>query len=163
RKVLRRRLRTLWMTSVAAAAAASVVLLVMRPGAGGGLNIDLGGAGEPRMRMHEMSSAQQGEPRRLEGPAAGAVAAGGEQGDVPAGAPVLPGEHTALAFDRQGDVPVYRRGDPMRIGFKLALDGAVQVVEEGPEGGTIRLFPNRFQSSPQVPAQTLVLIPPAGQ
>jgi hypothetical protein len=147
--LLRGRVRAVWMTA-AATAIAVVALIVMRPGPSGNtssLNVELGSS----QAMEEQSVLARllpQEPRRLE---------------PPPGAPGLSSKEASLAFDRQGDVPVYRRGDAMRIGFQLAQDAAVLVVEEWPDGATLRLFPNRYQSSAQVKARTLVLIPPAGQ
>jgi hypothetical protein len=112
------------------------------------LRIELGEGPEPGMRAATLSSPRPEEPGRL---------------DLPPGAPRPPASQASLAFDRQSEVPVYRPGDQMRMGFQLSSNAAAIVVEELPDGSSQRLFPNRFQSSPEVTANTLILIPPAGQ
>ena len=69
----------------------------------------------------------------------------------------------AIALDRTGAVPEYRPGDRMRIGFRVANDSRALLLEERPDGATVRLFPNRFQSSTAVRGNEMVMIPPAGQ
>jgi hypothetical protein len=66
-------------------------------------------------------------------------------------------------LDRPGRSPVYQVGDRQRIGFRLEQDANVVLWEERADGGSFRLFPNRFQSSPFVEAGKTALIPPAGQ
>lgn len=69
----------------------------------------------------------------------------------------------AIGLDRPGDQPAYRIGDPMRLGFRLPSDANIMVIEERADGSTVRLFPNRFQSSAAIRAGEDVLIPPTGQ
>ena len=69
----------------------------------------------------------------------------------------------AIALDRPGAAPEYRPGDRMRIGFRVANDSRVLLLEERPDGTTARLFPNRFQSSTTVRGNAMVMLPPAGQ
>jgi hypothetical protein len=71
--------------------------------------------------------------------------------------------HAVLQLDRPGRSPVYQVGDHQRIGFRLEQDANVVLWEERADGGSFRLFPNRFQSSPFVEAGKTALIPPAGQ
>ncbi len=79
-------------------------------------------------------------------------------------APPADGKGSAtLAMDRSGAVPEYRVGDRMRIGFSIALPANVLLIEERPDGTTVRLFPNRFTSSPSVAKGVTTLVPPAGQ
>jgi hypothetical protein len=78
-------------------------------------------------------------------------------------APPRAAEQIALNLDRGGRNPVYRVGDRQRIGFKLAHDASVLLLEERADGSSVRLFPNRFQSSPAVRGGETVLVPPAGQ
>jgi len=69
----------------------------------------------------------------------------------------------SLALDRAGSNPTYYLGDRQRIGISVARDSNVLLTEERPDGTVVRLFPNRFQSSPSVQANQTVLVPPAGQ
>jgi hypothetical protein len=68
-----------------------------------------------------------------------------------------------IVMDRQGTVPKYRQGDRMRIGFSVPAEFNVVLIEDRPNGDSVRLFPNRFQSSARVSPGTTILIPPAGQ
>jgi hypothetical protein len=78
-------------------------------------------------------------------------------------APPPVGSGATLGLDRAGWQPQYRVGDRQRIGFRLPQDGKVLLVEERADGSVVRLFPNRFQSSPGVKRNETVLVPPAGQ
>jgi Domain of unknown function (DUF4384) len=77
--------------------------------------------------------------------------------------PVEKAASGAIAFDRSGNAPSYRVGDPLRIGFKVAQDASIVVVEERDDGTVTRLFPNRFQSSALVSGGQTIWVPPAGQ
>ena len=69
----------------------------------------------------------------------------------------------SLALDRSGSTPTYYLGDRQRIGISVARDSNVLLVEERGDGSVVRLFPNKFQSSPSLKASQTVLVPPAGQ
>jgi len=69
----------------------------------------------------------------------------------------------AISLDRTGRNPVYRIGDRQRVGFRVDSDSRVLLIEEREDGSTVRLFPNRFQSSTLVSANTTILVPPPGQ
>jgi hypothetical protein len=76
---------------------------------------------------------------------------------------ILPDAHAVLQLDRTGRRPTYEIGDRQRIGFRLEQDGSAVLLEERFDGGTYRLFPNRFQESADVKAGETVLVPRAGQ
>ncbi len=79
-------------------------------------------------------------------------------------APPADGKGSAtLALDRSGAIPEYRIGDRLRIGFSVASPANALLIEERPDGSTVRLFPNRFTSSPGVAKGVTTLVPPAGQ
>jgi hypothetical protein len=69
----------------------------------------------------------------------------------------------AIALDREGDKPTYHVGDRQRIGFRISVEASVILVETRADGSIVRLYPNRFQSSPVVKPGDTVLVPPAGQ
>ncbi len=69
----------------------------------------------------------------------------------------------SLGLDRSGSTPTYSLGDRQRIGISVARDSNVLLVEERGDGSVVRLFPNKFQSSPSIKASQTVLVPPAGQ
>jgi hypothetical protein len=69
----------------------------------------------------------------------------------------------SLMLDRSGSRPSYRVGDRMRIGFRLKGPAAAVLIEERSGGSSVRLFPNRFQESPQVSAGQPITVPPPGQ
>ncbi len=77
--------------------------------------------------------------------------------------PPTPAGDASIALDRPGAAPEYHPGDRMRIGFRVANDSRALLLEERPDGATVRLFPNRFQSSTAVRGNEIVMIPPAGQ
>jgi hypothetical protein len=77
--------------------------------------------------------------------------------------PPARGHDASISFDRGGRSPAYQIGDRQRIGFVVDTDCRVLLVEERPDGSSVRLFPNRFQSSSLVPAKSTILIPPPGQ
>jgi hypothetical protein len=68
-----------------------------------------------------------------------------------------------VELDRTGRNPSYRIGDRQRIGFSVPEDSTALLLEDRLDGSTVRLFPNRFSSSPHVPAGQTILVPPAGQ
>lgn len=69
----------------------------------------------------------------------------------------------SISVDRTGRIPVYRAGDRQRVGFLVKSEARVLLIEERADGSSVRLFPNRFQSSTLVHANATILIPPAGQ
>jgi hypothetical protein len=78
----------------------------------------------------------------------------------------LPPQHAIdvdFGINKGGARPVYRPGEPMRMGFKVKTGANVVVVETRADGSEVQLFPNFYISSPRVPANQQVLIPPAGQ
>jgi hypothetical protein len=77
--------------------------------------------------------------------------------------PPPPATGAWLVLDRAGRNPGYRVGDRLRVGFQVPAAGNVVLVEERPDGSTVRLFPNRFQSSATVVAGATILVPPSGQ
>ena len=62
-------------------------------------------------------------------------------------------------FDR-ADM-TYRKGDAVRLIIETNEDAYVTVVDVGPSGQTIRLFPNAYQTENLVKAHTPIEIPPA--
>lgn len=77
--------------------------------------------------------------------------------------PTNPAAGGAIGLDRSGDRPVYRAGEPLRVGFRLPQDANVMVIEERPDGTSVRLFPNLLQSSSAVRGNEQTIIPPPGQ
>jgi hypothetical protein len=112
------------------------------------VQVALGPAGVPLLREAGILDSRAGEAERLREVQ--------EQ-------PVRKSASGSLAFDRTGDSPAYRIGDPIRIGFKAPTDSSIVIVEERPDGTVTRLFPNRFQSSSRVDAGQTIWVPPAGQ
>jgi hypothetical protein len=132
--------------------AATVVVLMIRQGVlredSGIAQVALGPAGVPLLRAAGILDVREGEPERLR--------------QVQA----EPAPETAsgsIAFDRGGNQPEYRVGDPIRIGFRIAENASVMVIEERSDGSAVRLYPNRYQSSAEVTAGETVWIPPGGQ
>lgn len=171
RETLRRRLRKLladskhswserfsavfrmkWITVLSATAALAVILLIRQgvvPESSPMANIVLGPGTVPALRAAGILE-QPGEPeKRL----------ASQSRTEPA--PVAQG--ASIGLDRGGAEPHYRVGDRQRIGFQIPAKANVLLIEERPDGAAVRLFPNRFQSSPAVTPGVTVLVPPAGQ
>ena len=69
----------------------------------------------------------------------------------------------SLGLNKDGNRPVYSVGEPMRVGFQVAKESSVVVIETRADGSTVQLFPNRYMSSATVQAGQQILVPPAGQ
>jgi len=143
--------RPLLLPAVAVAVLA-VGFFMSRPKSGSGtvaeFTVELGNTQAPALRVATLMEKRPGEPDRLDPPARAAN--------------LLPAEGS-VGFDRPGETPVYRLGDPMRMGFRIVQDAAVVVVEQRADGSTFRLFPNQFQASARVAGGSTIWIPPAGQ
>ncbi len=112
------------------------------------VQVTLGPEGMPLLRAAGILEPREGEEQRLR-----------EVRDEP----VRQSASGEIAFDRLGRNPSYRVGDPMRIGFKVSQDASVVMLEEREDGTSVRLFPNRFQSTSEVRGRETILVPPAGQ
>jgi hypothetical protein len=77
--------------------------------------------------------------------------------------PIPHDTHAVLQLDRTGRHPEYAIGQPQRIGFRVDQNASAVLLEERPDGTIYRLFPNRFQESPDVTGGQTILVPPEGQ
>ena len=68
-----------------------------------------------------------------------------------------------LSLNRPGAIPRYRIGERLRIEFAVPREADVLLLAEDPDGAVTRLFPNRYQSSTRVRANSSMLVPRAGQ
>jgi Domain of unknown function (DUF4384) len=145
--------RLRWAISAASAVAALAVLILIRQGnlseSSQVARVVLGPSTIPALRAAGLLEEPGASEARIEAES---------RSDPPAA-----DRGVALNLDREGTRPVYRMGDRQRIGFRVPADANVLLLEERAGGSSVRLFPNRFQSSAAVSANRTILVPPAGQ
>jgi hypothetical protein len=149
---LTRLFRTPWLTAAGLAAAMLVVLLIRQgllPESSPLAQVVLGPGTMPALHTAGILATPGESEREF------AVTSRAE--------PPVPARDATLALDRPGKEPEYRIGDRQRIGFRLASPGNALLIEDRADGTAVRLFPNRYQSSPEVKAGETILVPPAGQ
>ena len=64
-----------------------------------------------------------------------------------------------LGLDRSGEVPQYGVGEGIRIRFLVPRDSTVVILANDPDGVVTQLFPNEWNSSPQIGANEEIWMP----
>ena len=79
-------------------------------------------------------------------------------------APAVPVEAPRLVISSpRGPRPQYRAGETMVLSVQPTQDAYVYCYYQDGQGTVVRIFPNRFQPDPYLPAGTRMEIPPAGR